>query len=57
MRAFPRVIAGEGPPSTTCLLATAKSWMPTFVGMTGVNAPPKSRSFGRLVVRRETGKE
>ena len=41
----------------TCFLATAKSWIPTFVGMTGVVAPPKSRSFGRLVVRRETGKE
>jgi hypothetical protein len=50
-------MAGAGPPSTICLLATAKSWIPTFVGMTGVVAPPKSRSFGRLAVRRETGKE
>ena len=50
-------LARRGPPSMTCLLAASKSWMPTFVGMTGVVAPPKSRSFGRLVVRRETGKE
>jgi len=28
-------MAGEGPPSTTFPLAPAKSWMPTFVGMTG----------------------
>ena len=56
-RAFPRVMAGEGAPSMTCFLAASKSWIPAFVGMTGVVAPPKSRSFGRLVVRRETGKE
>ena len=29
------VMAGEGPPSTTCVGACGKSWMPTFVGMTG----------------------
>ena len=27
-------MAGVGPPSTTFLVASAKSWMPTFVGMT-----------------------
>jgi len=42
-------MAGAGPPSTICLLATAKSWIPAFVGMTGVVAPPRSRSFGRLL--------
>ena len=28
-------MAGGGPPSTTFFRGAAKSWMPTFVGMTG----------------------
>jgi hypothetical protein len=35
-------MAGEGPPSTTFLLASAKSWMPTSVGMTILPAADES---------------
>ncbi len=35
-------MAGGGPPSTPYLLASAKSWMPTFVGMTTCKAAEES---------------
>ena len=39
-------MAGEGPPSTTCLLALSKSWMPTSVGMTVWSRRPRVEGSG-----------